>query len=191
MNKVRCPVVIQNFTCMPQTTFNRVILCQLRPLLQITPLPAERRQPRRAAGKTGTSAHHPAAEGDPRYRRLIDVFRCLYHYCNRICSPQLTPGVGPHADVCRSYYCGQLRGPAVRRPVFRLAGGKIGRIGVLRITIIMFVLMDAACLFAWNGWSILVIRFLQGWVSVREVPLPAPISMNLSEQRSAGVSFVV
>lgn len=34
------------------------------------------------------------------------------------------PGVGSHADVCRPYYCSQLRGPAVRRPVFRLAGGK-------------------------------------------------------------------
>lgn len=35
----------------------------------------------------------------------------------------------------------------------------------------MFVAMDAACLFARNGWSILVIRFLQGLGIGAEVPV--------------------
>ena len=76
--------------------------------------------------------------------------------------PQLTQewGLTPTfvGLIIAASYVGQLCGALF----FGSLAEKIGRIGVLRITIIMFVLMDAACLFAWNGWSILIIRFLQG-----------------------------
>lgn len=103
--------------------------------------------------------------------------------------PQLTQewGLTPTfvGLIIAASYVGQLCGALF----FGSLAEKIGRIGVLRITIIMFVLMDAACLFAWNGWSILIIRFLQGVGIGAEVPVASAYINDLSEQRSAGVSF--
>lgn len=85
--------------------------------------------------------------------------------------PQLTQewGLTPTfvGLIIAASYMGQLCGALF----FGSLAEKIGRIGVLRITIIMFVLMVQACLFAWNGWSILVIRFLQGVGIGAEVPV--------------------
>ena len=79
--------------------------------------------------------------------------------------------MGINTNLHRAYYRRKLCWAALRRLFFGSLAEKIGRIGVLRITIVMFVAMDAACLFAWNGWSILVIRFLQGLGIGAEVPV--------------------
>ena len=55
-------------------------------------------------------------------------------------------------------YAGQLIGAVL----FGWVAEKIGRLPTLLITILLFVSMDIACLFAWSGASMLIFRFLQG-----------------------------
>lgn len=69
--------------------------------------------------------------------------------------------------IISASYVGQLFGAIF----FGSLAEKIGRLGVLKITIILFVLMDCAVLFAWSGTSMLIIRFLQGLGIGAEVPV--------------------
>jgi putative MFS transporter len=64
-------------------------------------------------------------------------------------------------------YLGQLVGAIG----FGWVAEKIGRLNTLLITIVLFVSMDIACLFAWSGVSMLVFRFLQGIGTGGEVPV--------------------
>jgi putative MFS transporter len=64
-------------------------------------------------------------------------------------------------------YIGQLFGALL----FGSLAEKIGRLKTLFITILLFVSMDAACLFAWSGVSMMVFRFLQGVGTGGEVPV--------------------
>src|SRR5262249_54857849 len=64
-------------------------------------------------------------------------------------------------------YVGQLFGAVV----FGSLAEKIGRLKTLFITIVLFVSMDIACLFAWGGMSMMVFRFLQGVGTGGEVPV--------------------
>ena len=64
-------------------------------------------------------------------------------------------------------YVGQLIGAIL----FGWVAEKIGRMPTLLITIVLFVSMDVACLFAWSGASMLVFRFLQGIGTGGEVPV--------------------
>jgi MFS transporter, putative metabolite:H+ symporter len=64
-------------------------------------------------------------------------------------------------------YVGQLFGALL----FGSLAEKIGRLKTLFITILLFVSMDAACLFAWSGVSMMVFRFLQGVGTGGEVPV--------------------
>jgi putative MFS transporter len=64
-------------------------------------------------------------------------------------------------------YVGQLFGAVI----FGSLAEKFGRLKVLFITIILFVSMDVACLFAWSGVSMMVFRFLQGVGTGGEVPV--------------------
>ncbi|QKO15233.1 4-hydroxybenzoate transporter PcaK [Dickeya solani] len=86
--------------------------------------------------------------------------------------------------IIAASYVGQLVGAVF----FGSLAEKIGRLGVLKITILLFVFMDAACLFAWSGASMMVFRFLQGLVSVPKFPWRAPISTNSSVRKNAGAS---
>ena len=105
--------------------------------------------------------------------------------------PQLTQewGLTPTfvGLIIAASYVGQLCGALF----FGSLAEKIGRIGVLRITIIMFVLMDAACLFAWNGWSILVIRFLQGVGIGAEVPVASAYINEFVGAKKRGRFFLL
>lgn len=105
--------------------------------------------------------------------------------------PQLTQewGLSPTfvGLVIAASYVGQLCGALF----FGSLADKIGRIGVLRITIIMFVVMDAACLFAWNGWSILVIRFLQGLGIGAEVPVASAYINEFIGAKKRGRFFLL
>lgn len=64
-------------------------------------------------------------------------------------------------------YIGQLFGAVI----FGSLAEKFGRLKVLFFTIVLFVSMDIACLFAWSGMSMLVFRFLQGIGTGGEVPV--------------------
>ena len=64
-------------------------------------------------------------------------------------------------------YIGQLVGAVY----FGSLAEKLGRLKTLFITILLFVSMDIACLFAWSGLSMMVFRFLQGIGTGGEVPV--------------------
>src|SRR4051794_34992238 len=64
-------------------------------------------------------------------------------------------------------YVGQLFGAVL----FGSLAEKIGRLKTLFITIVLFVSMDFACLFAWSGVSMMAFRFLQGVGTGGEVPV--------------------
>src|SRR5215813_13508683 len=64
-------------------------------------------------------------------------------------------------------YVGQLFGAVL----FGSLAEKIGRLKTLFITIVLFVSMDIACLFAWSGVSMMALRFLQGVGTGGEVPV--------------------
>ena len=64
-------------------------------------------------------------------------------------------------------YVGQLFGAVI----FGSLAEKYGRLKILFVTIVLFVSMDVACLFAWSGVSMIVFRFLQGVGTGGEVPV--------------------
>lgn len=64
-------------------------------------------------------------------------------------------------------YLGQLLGAVF----FGWLAEKIGRLQVLLFTIVLFVSMDIACLFAWSGISMMAFRFFQGIGTGGEVPV--------------------
>jgi putative MFS transporter len=64
-------------------------------------------------------------------------------------------------------YVGQLFGAVL----FGSLAERIGRLKTLFITIVLFVSMDVACLFAWGGASMIAFRFLQGVGTGGEVPV--------------------
>src|SRR5580765_4473188 len=64
-------------------------------------------------------------------------------------------------------YVGQLFGAVF----FGSLAERIGRLKTLFITILLFVSMDIACLFAWSAISMMVFRFLQGVGTGGEVPV--------------------
>src|SRR5438270_7020019 len=64
-------------------------------------------------------------------------------------------------------YVGQFFGAVL----FGSLAEKFGRLKILFITIVLFVSMDVACLFAWSAASMMVFRFLQGVGTGGEVPV--------------------
>jgi MFS transporter, putative metabolite:H+ symporter len=64
-------------------------------------------------------------------------------------------------------YVGQLFGAVL----FGSLAEKIGRLKTLFITIVLFVSMDIACLFAWSGAAMMAFRFFQGVGTGGEVPV--------------------
>jgi putative MFS transporter len=64
-------------------------------------------------------------------------------------------------------YVGQLFGAVL----FGSLAEKIGRLRTLFITIVLFVSMDVACLFAWGAASMIAFRFFQGVGTGGEVPV--------------------
>lgn len=64
-------------------------------------------------------------------------------------------------------YVGQIFGAVI----FGSLAEKFGRLKTLFFTIVVFVSMDVACLFAWSGASMMAFRFLQGVGTGGEVPV--------------------
>lgn len=89
--------------------------------------------------------------------------------------------------IIASSYIGQLVGAVF----FGSLAERIGRLGVLKITILMFVTMSAACLFAWNGWSLLIIRFFQGVGIGAEVPVASAYINEFIGSKKRGRFFLL
>src|SRR3954471_4382445 len=84
-------------------------------------------------------------------------------------------------------YLGQLIGAVL----FGWVAEKIGRMPTLLITILLFVSMDVACLFAWSGASMLVFRFLQGIGTGGEVPVASAYINEFIGAKKRGRFFLL
>ena len=84
-------------------------------------------------------------------------------------------------------YVGQLFGAIG----FGYLAEKIGRLPVLLITIILFVSMDIACLFACDGASMMLFRFLQGIGTGGEVPVASAYINEFIGAKKRGRFFLL
>ncbi len=84
-------------------------------------------------------------------------------------------------------YLGQLFGSLF----FGALAERIGRMPTLLITIILFVSMDLACLFAWGAWSMIMFRFLQGIGTGGEVPVASAYINEFVGARRRGRFFLL
>ena len=84
-------------------------------------------------------------------------------------------------------YVGQLIGAVL----FGWVAEKIGRLPTLLITIVLFVSMDVACLFAWSGASMLVFRFFQGIGTGGEVPVASAYINEFIGAKKRGRFFLL
>ncbi|GDY49881.1 hypothetical protein SVIO_005040 [Streptomyces violaceusniger] len=84
-------------------------------------------------------------------------------------------------------YLGQLVGALV----FGALAERIGRLHTLLITIVLFVSMDIACLFAWSGTSMMIFRFVQGVGTGGEVPVASAYINEFIGARKRGRFFLM
>ncbi len=63
---------------------------------------------------------------------------------------------------------------------------RIGRLSVLLFTILLFVSMDVACLFAWGAGSMMLFRFIQGIGTGGEVPVASRLYQRIHRLQGAG-----
>ncbi|HEY7297090.1 MAG TPA: MFS transporter [Xanthobacteraceae bacterium] len=84
-------------------------------------------------------------------------------------------------------YLGQLAGAVF----FGALAERIGRLRVLLVTILVFVSMDVACLFAWNAWSMILFRFVQGIGTGGEVPVASAYINEFIGARRRGRFFLL
>ena len=84
-------------------------------------------------------------------------------------------------------YLGQLIGAIL----FGWVAEKIGRLPTLLITIVLFVSMDIACLFAWSGASMLIFRFFQGIGTGGEVPVASAYINEFIGAKKRGRFFLL
>ena len=84
-------------------------------------------------------------------------------------------------------YVGQLFGAIG----FGWLAERIGRLPVLLITIVLFVSMDIACLFAFSGASMMLFRFLQGIGTGGEVPVASAYINEFIGAKKRGRFFLL
>ena len=97
----------------------------------------------------------------------------------------LTPGqIGL---IISSGYLGQVFGALF----FGWLAERIGRLNVLLITVVIFTSMDMACLFAWNGLSMMAFRFFQGIGTGGEVPVASAYMNEFVSAKRRGRFFLL
>jgi MFS transporter, putative metabolite:H+ symporter len=84
-------------------------------------------------------------------------------------------------------YLGQLVGAVF----FGWLAERIGRLRVLLVTVLVFVSMDVACLFAWGAWSMILFRFIQGIGTGGEVPVASAYINELIGAKRRGRFFLL
>src|ERR1700716_2909757 len=84
-------------------------------------------------------------------------------------------------------YVGQLFGAVL----FGSVAEKIGRLKTLFITIMLFVSMDVACLFAGSGATMMMFRFLQGVGTGGEVPVESAYISEFVGAEKRGCFFLL
>ena len=84
-------------------------------------------------------------------------------------------------------YVGQLVGAIG----FGYLAERIGRLPTLLITIVLFVSMDVACLFAFSGASMMLFRFLQGIGTGGEVPVASAYINEFIGAKKRGRFFLL
>lgn len=84
-------------------------------------------------------------------------------------------------------YIGQIFGAVI----FGSLAEKLGRLHVLLFTILLFVSMDIACLFAWSGASMMMFRFLQGVGTGGEVPVASAYINEFIGAKKRGRFFLL
>jgi len=97
----------------------------------------------------------------------------------------LTPGqIG---TIISAGYLGQVFGALF----FGWLAERIGRLNVLLITVVIFTSMDLACLFAWNGSSMIAFRFFQGIGTGGEVPVASAYMNEFVSAKRRGRFFLL
>jgi MFS transporter, putative metabolite:H+ symporter len=84
-------------------------------------------------------------------------------------------------------YIGQLVGALF----FGWLAERFGRLNVLLFTIVLFVSMDIACLFAWSGMSMMAFRFFQGIGTGAEVPVASAYINEFIGAKKRGRFFLL
>ena len=98
-------------------------------------------------------------------------------------------GLGPEQTglILSMGYLGQLIGAVF----FGWLAERIGRLSVLLFTILLFVSMDVACLFAWGAASMMVFRFIQGIGTGGEVPVASAYINEYIGSKGRGRFFLL
>ncbi|WP_395456453.1 MFS transporter [Azospirillum melinis] len=98
-------------------------------------------------------------------------------------------GLGPEQTglILSMGYLGQLIGAVF----FGWLAERIGRLSVLLFTILLFVSMDVACLFAWGAASMMVFRFVQGIGTGGEVPVASAYINEYIGSKGRGRFFLL
>lgn len=84
-------------------------------------------------------------------------------------------------------YLGQVLGAVL----FGALAEKFGRLRILLLTIMLFVSMDMACLFAWGAASMMLFRFLQGIGTGGEVPVASAYINEYIGSKGRGRFFLL
>ncbi len=84
-------------------------------------------------------------------------------------------------------YLGQLFGAVF----FGWLAERVGRLAVLLFTILLFVSMDVACLFAWGAGSMMFFRFVQGIGTGGEVPVASAYINEYIGSKGRGRFFLL
>ncbi|HEY3463537.1 MAG TPA: MFS transporter [Amycolatopsis sp.] len=153
-----------------------------------------------AGGGTATAALVARLERLPITRRLLLIrviigsatfFDAYTVLVIAFAMPQLVTewhlGPAQVGAILSAGYVGQLIGAVT----FGWIAEKSGRMNTLLITIVLFVSMDIACLFAWSGTSILIFRFLQGIGTGGEVPVASAYINEFIGARKRGRFFLL
>lgn len=98
-------------------------------------------------------------------------------------------GLGPEETglILSMGYLGQLIGAVF----FGWLAERAGRLKVLLFTILLFVSMDVACLFAWGAASMMVFRFIQGIGTGGEVPVASAYINEYIGSKGRGRFFLL
>ncbi|QCG89641.1 MFS transporter [Azospirillum sp. TSH100] len=98
-------------------------------------------------------------------------------------------GLGPEQTglILSMGYLGQLIGAVF----FGWLAERIGRLSVLLFTILLFVSMDVACLFAWGAASMMAFRFIQGIGTGGEVPVASAYINEYIGSKGRGRFFLL